>query len=442
MARGLSEDPHHRDDSAVPAGPFSGHDLLSSLYTLGICQSTRQVHPTVGLAWDTEGPSSGRTRRPANWRAQGPDAHLGWAGAPEPLATSVDVLIATLRLAWPMTYSSGGFNGSDRWYRLLIGTAAFVIIAAGIRQAAPVLDSILLAMLLAVAVEPAFDALRRRGVSKGLAVALTTLLLAGVVVALLGFLGVAGRQLVQVLPGYQDKAEALRQALERWMIARGIEPGRVLSPDLVDPGRLLRLAAGFLAQVGQVLSQTLLLVLIVAYILVERGSHGKAFQPGGIVATVARDVRQYLVITAATGLGFSVLVYFLMLAVGTDLALVWAVLAFVLNFVPSVGIILSLVPPVILTLLEFGWQRSLVILAGYVVLNFVVDNLIKPRFMQSGLDVPPLLGLLSLLVWGYLLGAPGALLAIPLTIAARRVFQDASGPLPPIVGQPPASAGT
>jgi AI-2 transport protein TqsA len=341
-----------------------------------------------------------------------------------------------------MMSSSGGFNRSDRWYRLLIGTAAFVIIAAGIRHAASVLDSILLAMLLAVAVEPAFDALRRRGVSKGLAVALTTLLLAGVVVALLGFLGVAGRQLVQVLPGYQDKAEALRQALERWMIARGIEPGRVLSPDLVDPGRLLRLAAGFLAQVGQVLSQTLLLVLIVAYILVERGSHGKAFQPGGIVATVARDVRQYLVITAATGLGFSVLVYFLMLAVGTDLALVWAVLAFVLNFVPSVGIILSLVPPVILTLLEFGWQRSLVILAGYVVLNFVVDNLIKPRFMQSGLDVPPLLGLLSLLVWGYLLGAPGALLAIPLTIAARRVFQDASGPLPPIVGQPPASAGT
>jgi predicted PurR-regulated permease PerM len=48
---------------------------------------------------------------------------------------------------------------------------------------------------------------------------------------------------------------------------------------------------------------------------------------------------------------------------------------------------------------------------------------IKPRFMQSGLDVPPLLGLLSLLVWGYLLGPPGALLALPLTIAVRRVVQ-------------------
>jgi predicted PurR-regulated permease PerM len=259
--------------------------------------------------------------------------------------------------------------------------------------------------------------------------------------ALLGFLGVAGSRLVQVLPGYQDKAEALRGGLENWMIARGIEPERVFSLDLVDPGRLLRLAAGFLSQVGKVLSQTLLLILIVAFILVERGSHGKAFQPGGIVATVARDVRQYLVITAATGLGFAVLVYFLMRAVGTDLALVWAVLAFVLNFVPNIGIILSLVPPVILTLLEFGWQRALVILAGYVVLNFIVDNLIKPRFMQSGLDVPPLLGLLSLVVWSYLLGAPGALLALPLTIACRRVLQDASGAPPPTGVERAASQG-
>ena len=340
-----------------------------------------------------------------------------------------------------MTHSSGLFNWSDRWYRLLIGTAAFVIIAAGIRAAAGLLDSLLLAALLAAAVEPAFDALRRRGVSAGLAVALTTLLLVAVVVALLGFLGVAGSRLVQVLPGYQDKAEALRQGLESWMIARGIEPERVLSLDLVDPGRLLRLAAGFLSQIGKVLSQTLLLVLIVAFILVERGSQGKTFQPGGIAATVAREVRQYLVITSGTGLGFAVLVYLLMRAVGTDLALVWAVLAFVMNFVPNIGIILSLVPPVILTMLEFGWQRALVILAGYVVLNFIVDNLIKPRFMQSGLDVPPLLGLLSLVIWGYLLGAPGALLAVPLTIAGRRVLQDVSRAPSPIAAEPPASQG-
>jgi predicted PurR-regulated permease PerM len=331
-----------------------------------------------------------------------------------------------------MTNLFGPLDASDRRYRLLLSTAALVIIAAGVREAAPVLDSILLAALLAMAVVPAFDDLRRRGVSKGLAATLTTLLLAVVLVALIAFLGVAGTRLVRALPAYQDKAESLRQALETWLAARGIQPERVFSIDILNPGSLLGLAQGFLAVVGKVISQALLLLLIVAFILAERGLHGKTFQQGGVVELVARDVRQYLVITAGTGLGFTVLVYILMRVTGTDLALVWAVLAFVMNFVPNVGIILSVVPPVILTLLEFGWQRALVILAGYLVLNFIVDNLVKPRFMASGLDVPPLLGLLSLVIWGYLLGATGALLALPLTIAIRRVLQETPGTPPAI----------
>jgi predicted PurR-regulated permease PerM len=318
----------------------------------------------------------------------------------------------------------------DRHYRLLIGTAAFVVIAAGIKEAAEVLNSILLAMLLTVTVVPAFDALRRRGVSKGLAVILTSLLLAGVLIVLLGVLGLSGTRLIQVLPEYQERALSLRKDLEALMLSRGIHPERVFSLELVDPNRLLGLAAGFLSGLGQVLSQALLLILIVAFFLAERGIRDHTFQPGGTAARVARDVRQYLIITALTGLAFAVVVYVIMLVVGTDLPLVWSVLAFIMNYVPNVGIILSVIPPVILTLLELGWQRALVVLAGFLVLNFVVDNLIKPRFMQSGLDVPPLVGLLSLVVWAYLLGPIGALLALPLTIALRRVLQDAELAVP------------
>ncbi|HEX6668548.1 MAG TPA: AI-2E family transporter [Gemmatimonadales bacterium] len=319
---------------------------------------------------------------------------------------------------------------SDRHYRLLIGTAAFVIIAAGIREAAELLNSILLAMLLTVTVVPAFDALRRRGVPKGLAVVFTSLLLAGVLVVLLGLLGLSGTRLIQVLPEYQERALSLRNDLERLLLARGIQPERILSLEVVDPNRLLGLAAGFLSGLGQALSQVLLLILIVAFFLAERGIRDQTFDPGGTAARVAGDVRQYLVITSLTGLGFSLLVYILMLVVGTDLALVWAVLAFIMNFVPNVGIILSVVPPLLLTLLELGWQRAVVVLAGFLVLNFVVDNLVKPRFMQSGLDVPPLVGLLSLVVWAYLLGPIGTILALPLTIAIRRVLEDADLEVP------------
>ena len=329
-----------------------------------------------------------------------------------------------------MTLEPPSAPRADRHYRLLIGIAAFVIIAAGIRESAEVLNSILLAMLLTVTVVPAFDALRRRGVPKGLAVVLTSLLLAGLLVLLLGTLGLSGTRLIRVLPDYQERAQSLRHDVERLLLARGIQPERILSLDVVDPNRLLGLAAGFLSGLGQVLSQALLLILIVAFFLAERGIRDQTFHPGGTAARVARDVRQYLVITSLTGLGFAVLVYVLMLVVGTDLPLVWAVLAFITNFVPNVGIILSVVPPVLLTLLELGWQRAVVILAGFLVLNFVVDNLVKPRFMQSGLDVPPIVGLLSLVIWAYLLGPIGTILALPLTIALRRVLQDSEVSLP------------
>jgi predicted PurR-regulated permease PerM len=334
-----------------------------------------------------------------------------------------------------MTHPFGLPDQSDRRYRLLIAAAALVIVAAGIRQAASLLDSLLLAILLTVTVLPAFDVLRRRGASQGAAVVLTVLLLVGVAVALLGFLGVAASRLADVLPRYGDRAEALRQGLERWMIARGIDPERVFSRDLVDPGQLLNLAAGFLSQIGALVSGTLLLILIVAYILLARGASGKALQPGGTLAVAAREVRQYLLITSGSAISLAVVVYVLMRAVGTDLAFVWAVLAFVMSYVPNVGIILSLVPPVILTLLEFGWERALVILAGYLVLNSILDDVIVPRFTQSRLDLPPLVSLISLLVWTYLLGPPGALLAVPLTIVARRVLGDAGVP-------PAATSGT
>jgi AI-2 transport protein TqsA len=342
----------------------------------------------------------------------------------------------------PASHRLGGGRSidlTDRHYRILIATAALVIIAAGIREAAPVLNSILLAVLLTVTVVPAFDTLRRRGVSKGLAVVLTSLLLVTVLVALLGLLGLSGTRLLQVLPHYQDRAQELQRSVESLLVARGIEPERVLSLDLVNPNRLLALAAGFLSGLGKVLSQALLLILIVAFFLAERGVRDQTFQPGGTTWRVARDVRQYLVITSLTGLGFSVLIYFVMLMVGTDLPLVWAVLAFVTNFVPNVGIILSVVPPVILTLLELGWQRALVVLLAFLVLNFVVDNLVKPRFLQSGLDVPPIVGLLSVVVWAYLLGPIGTLLALPLTIALRRALQDADVAVPGLAFERPSS---
>ena len=315
----------------------------------------------------------------------------------------------------------------QRHGRTLLAGACLVIIAAGVRAAAGILNSLLLAGLLTIAILPVFETLRRRGYSDALAVAIPTATLLLAVLSLIGFLGLSGTQLVKVLPSYQSKVDGLMQSAQGMLAERGIDSGQILSTQVLDPSRMLSLAAGFLEAIGQALGQAVFLLLVVAFVLVETAVGKRSGQITGSLHQVARSVRQYLGITAALALAFAVFTYLLMLLVGTDLALVWAVLVFVMSFVPNIGFILSMIPPTVLTLLEFGWQRALIIAGGFFVVNFLLDNLVKPRFMSSGLDMSPLAGLLSLVVWSYLLGPMGAILAIPITIGLRLILVQGPG---------------
>lgn len=301
--------------------------------------------------------------------------------------------------------------------------AYVVIVGAGIKAASGILDSLLLALMLTMAIVPLLQALRRRGLSNGAAIAVSTLVLLVAVLGLLGFMGLATTSLVRTLPAYQAKVAVLWQSLGASAQAHGIDLDKGLSAGLLDPTRIFSFTATFLAGLGGVLSQAILLLIIVAFILVEAGSRKIDLGGSPGLNRIGQEVRQYLGITTASGLAFGVVTYILMLVVGTDLALVWAVLGFIMNFVPNVGFVLSLIPPLILTFLELGWQRAVVVAAGFIAANFLLDNVIKPRFMKSGLDVSPLIGLLSLLVWSYLLGPVGALLAIPLTIVGRGIVR-------------------
>jgi predicted PurR-regulated permease PerM len=124
------------------------------------------------------------------------------------------------------------------------------------------------------------------------------------------------------------------------------------------------------------------------------------------------------------GLAAAVLDIILLLAVGVDFAIFWGVLSFLLSFLPNIGFIIALTPPTMLALIEFGFTRALFVLAGYILINFVMDNIIKPRFVGGRLDLSPLVVVLSLLFWGWLLGPMGALAAVPLSIGARFLFES------------------
>jgi predicted PurR-regulated permease PerM len=116
-----------------------------------------------------------------------------------------------------------------------------------------------------------------------------------------------------------------------------------------------------------------------------------------------------------------------MLALGTDFPAVWAVLLFLLNFVP-LGFALGTIPPLALTALEHGGVRAIVLFAVLFVANLISDNVVKPKVMGQGLGLSPLVIVLAFMFWAYVLGPMGAVLAIPLTIAIHKTLPVLTAP--------------
>jgi predicted PurR-regulated permease PerM len=184
---------------------------------------------------------------------------------------------------------------------------------------------------------------------------------------------------------------------------------------------------GLATSMLSVLGNTAAIMLLMVFMLVDAGPSpaepAAAAGPFARLAQVAGQTRQYIKITSLTGLIFSVLVTIVMLLVGTDGAVTWGVLGFFLNFVPNLGMLLTVIPPVLLTLLERGWGPAGVVLGAFIVINFMTDSVIKPRFMRTGLNLGLLESVLALMFFSWVLGAAGAVLSIPIYLTVREAYR-------------------
>jgi len=311
--------------------------------------------------------------------------------------------------------------------RILLLSACAVVILAGIRVAAPVIGPVILALLITIAWSPGSRWLQHRGWPPALA-ALTGIVLGVVLIAL--FVVLVWSSLVQLqsrLPSYQPRVFELRGSIADLLVRLPFDSSRLLSAEALQPGAIvsytLRLIGGITSAAGNLG----ILVLIMAFMMIESLRYPAklhyAFSdwlltPERLDAFVY-SMRSYVVINAVFGLVAAVLNTIVLLALGVDFAILWGVLSFVLSFLPNVGFVLALFPPSLLALLQFGFARALMVALAYIVMNFVVDNVVKPRFVGESLDLSPAVVVLSLVFWGWLLGPVGALLAVPLSIALR-----------------------
>jgi len=114
----------------------------------------------------------------------------------------------------------------------------------------------------------------------------------------------------------------------------------------------------------------------------------------------------------------------LLYALGIEFAILWGLLSFFMSFIPSIGFLISVIPPAIMALLQFGPQQMLIVIVAFILINFLVDNVIKPRFIEEGVNISVAVTFISLIIWAWVLGPIGAILAVPMSMVVQAIFDS------------------
>jgi predicted PurR-regulated permease PerM len=309
----------------------------------------------------------------------------------------------------------------------MIVAAAFVIIVAGMRAAADIIVPFLLSVFIAVVATPAFIAMRRRRVPTTIALLILVALL--LVVTLIG-VGVLSRSLngfAADLPQYQMSLEEQTQSLRAWLDEHDIELFAPVLGDTLNPQAAVRFAGSTVTAMSGLLSNAFIIILIAIFILLEvtllpakvRSLPGLSDETWKRLNEIVDDVRRYMALKTLISLATGALVATFLAALGVNYALLFGLLAFVLNYVPNIGSFIAAIPAVLLALVQFDVVYALVVAGGYVFINVIIGNVVEPRFLGNRLGLSPLIILLSLIFWGWVLGPVGMLLSVPLTMTTK-----------------------
>ena len=318
--------------------------------------------------------------------------------------------------------------------RFLLTMAGAVIVIAGIKAASSLILPLLVAVFLAMISLPLLNWLLDKRVPTALAVPATILaallVLGGIAMAIGGSI----KGFTAQAPAYQERLEAIAAEAQQWAQARGIslpeQIGKSLA-DLVDPSQAFNLIAGTLKGVAGALSNLFLVLLTIVFILSEAAGFPAKLQAAfghressQRFENIKEEVRRYLGIKTLVSLTTGVVVIVALWIIGVDFPLLWGMLAFLLNYVPTLGSILAAIPPVLLATVQLGPGHALATALVFVGVNVGLGNFVEPHFMGRRLGLSTLVVFLSLVFWGWVWGPVGMLLSVPLTMIVKIMLEN------------------
>lgn len=310
-----------------------------------------------------------------------------------------------------------------RGAKAVIMLAALVVLLAGVKLAQPLLVPLLLAAFLATVTSPLILWLRDRRIPGAVAVALGVVVDVSVIAGLSLLIGTSIDGLDERLPEYKKGLDTFIVQTTRWLEVYGISQQQIV--DTVSPDSMIDSVGTVIQNVAGLLSNVVLVLIVVVFMQFEalglNDKLGRVLKPGQLegMRTATHEVNKYLAVKTATSALTAVLCGAWAGVVGVDFPILWGILAFFLNYIPTIGSLIATLPPTLLALIHLGPGGALAVLTGYLAINFTIGNFLEPRVFGRTLGLSPLIVFVSMILWGWLLGPVGALLAVPLTMLVK-----------------------
>ncbi len=311
--------------------------------------------------------------------------------------------------------------------RFLMTTACFVVVIWGLHASQEFVVPFLLAVMVAALTAPPLFWLKTKGLPSWAALVVVLMVVVIGVVAVATVIGSSTTEFIAKKGAYGNDLQEKLDMLYAGFDSLGWEKPEEVIGEQLDPAKVMAFFAASIKTMTGVLANAFLILLTVLFILLEAATFsGKlqaAFGSGqrtlGPFEEFLKSVNRYLVIKTGMSALTGFLVGVFLAILGVPFAVLWGLVAFLLNYIPTIGSILAAIPAVLLALLELGVGGAVGVGIGYAVLNVGIGNVLEPRLMGRGLGLSALVIFISLAFWGSVLGVGGALLSVPLTVAVK-----------------------
>jgi predicted PurR-regulated permease PerM len=310
----------------------------------------------------------------------------------------------------------------------VVSIAAVIIIIYGLQMAKVLLVPFLVAVFLALITVRPMLWMQSKRVPAVLAALIIVSAIMLIIATLGAIVGTSIADFTAALPSYQERLDGIIQGAVTFLSKHldGDEAIQSLS-DMIDPGWAMGLAATILNGLKDVLTNVFLIFFTMIFILLEAStaetkvlaafgrSTDSLRRPRAFLADLGRYLGIKTVVSLATGMLAGLLTW----SIGVDFPLLWAMLAFLLNYVPTIGSIIAAVPAVLLALVQLGPSEASATALGFAGINVVFGNFLEPRLMGYGVGISPLVVFVGLVFWGFIFGPVGMLLSVPLTMTLK-----------------------